>query len=69
LEWLKITLIDYKYRVIGNTGIMWGYFMEEVKPKDGPVSTVYSRVTNTWIKSDGRWRVILAHDSAIPSGD
>jgi ketosteroid isomerase-like protein len=69
LEWLKVTIIDYKYKVVGNTGIMWGYYMEEAKPKDGPVRTVYARGTSTWIKSEGKWRIIMAHDSAIPAGD
>ena len=69
LESLKVTLIDYKYRIVGNTGIVWGYWTSEAKPKDGPVETIQARGTYTWIKSDGKWRIIAAHASAIPSGD
>ena len=69
LESLSITPIDYQYKVIGNTGIVWGYNIVTYKPKDGSQQTYQQRQTSTWIKSGGKWLALLSHASAIPSGD
>jgi ketosteroid isomerase-like protein len=69
LESLNITPVNYQYRVVGNTGIVWGYETVTYKPKGGPVQTKQSRVTSTYIKSGGKWLILLNHSSAIPSGD
>ena len=69
LEFLKVTSINCKFRVIGDTGIMWGYYSAEIKPKDGPVHTEYARETQTWVKSKGKWLLLIKHISPIPSGN
>ena len=69
LESLSITPINYQYKVVGNTGIVWGYEAVTYKAKDGPVRSIQSRVTSTWIKSGGKWLILSSHSSAIPSGE
>ena len=48
-ESLNTTPVNTQYRVIGNTGIVWGYSTVVTKPKGGPLQTTQSRVTWTWI--------------------
>jgi hypothetical protein len=69
LESLTRTPINLQYRVVGNTGIVWGYETLTYKPKDGPMKTIQSRVTATYTKSGGKWLLLTRHESAIPSGD
>jgi len=69
LESMQETPVNLQYRVIGNTGIVWGYNTIVTKLKGGLVQTKQSRITTTWIKSGGKWLVLCAHLSAIPSGD
>ena len=69
VESINITPVNYQYRVVGNTGIVWGHDTASIKPKDGPMKAVQSRMTDTWIKSGGKWLLLMSHNSAIPSGD
>jgi ketosteroid isomerase-like protein len=62
------TQIDPQYRVVGNTGIVWGHTRRVVKQKDGPQETTYRRFMRTYVKLNGKWLLIARHASAIPSG-
>jgi len=68
LESLNIVRVNPQYQVVGNTGVMWGYDTSTTKPKDGPTTTDHYRVTMTFIKSGGKWRVLTIHMSNLPSG-
>ena len=68
-ESLTIAPVNMQYRVVGYTGIVWGYETLTYKPKDGPMRTIQSRVTSTYIKSGGKWLLLMSHGSAIPSGE
>jgi len=68
-ESIKVTYVDWQYRVVGNTGIAWGYWTADLKPKDGPARTIQARGTYTWVKSGGKWLLLMGHASALPSGD
>jgi len=69
LEYVSLTPYNLQYKVVGTTGIVWGYSSMSTKPKGEPVRTQNSRYTSTWVKSDGKWYVICTHISAIPTGD
>ena len=69
IEYISLTPYNLQYRVVGNTGIVWGHSTMSTKPKGEPVSTQNSRYTSTWIKSDGTWYIFCTHISAIPSDD
>ncbi len=60
--------INPQYRVIGTTGIVWSNDRLSVKPKDGPMTSVYARTTITFAKVDGKWLALALHHSELPSG-
>jgi hypothetical protein len=51
------------------TGLAWGHAALSLKPKDGPLRTVFIRYTWTFAKTDGQWREVAVHSSLIPSGN
>ena len=69
LEGFTLTWINPQYRVIGNTGILWGHSRVVKKPIDGPQQTIYSRSTLIYTKVEGKWVTVAVHHSAIPSGN
>lgn len=69
LEYISITPYNVQYRVVGNTGIVWGHYTINVKPKGQSMITNHARMTSTWINSNGEWRNIMTHLSAIPVSD
>jgi len=68
-ESTAITPMNTQFRVIGSTGIVQTYLTNTFKPKDGPVTTAFVRGTLTYVKADGKWRIVANHLSRIPSGD
>lgn len=69
LEYLDMYHYNPQYRVVGNIGLVWGHDTVSVKEKGEPALREHSRFTDIWIKSDGKWYMIMSHSSAIPSGD
>ena len=68
-ERFTITWLDAQYRVIGNTGIVWGHVSGERKPKDRPAETWTARATMIYAKLEGGWFRVCSHASGIPSGN
>ena len=68
-ERFTVTWLDPQYRVIGNTGIVWGHVRGERKPKDRPAETWTARATMIYAKLDARWLRVCSHISATPSGN
>ena len=69
VEYISLTPYNLQYKVVGNTGIVWGHSSMSIKPKGEPARTQFSRFTSTWIKSDGKWLLLSMHESAIPTGN
>jgi ketosteroid isomerase-like protein len=67
-ESVTFSPINPQCRVIGTTGLVWGHTALTIKPKDGPLSSLFARFTFIFAKPDGHWREVLAHVSQIPSG-
>jgi ketosteroid isomerase-like protein len=61
--------INLQYRVIGTTGLVWGYHRDTLKPKDGPLQSFLNRVLLVYVKSDGKWLRAGTHISGVPSGN
>jgi ketosteroid isomerase-like protein len=64
--------IDWKsvspqFRIIGGTGIAWGYVAYTVKPKDGPLRTFNWAYIFTFTKADGKWLGTTAQVSPLQS--
>lgn len=67
-ESTAMEFIDPQYRIVGTTGIVRGHVAMTGKPKDGPAMILFGRLTWTFVKMDGQWRVVAVHASRVPSG-
>lgn len=67
----SFTLIprQFQYRVIDNTGLVWGHFVSRRKPKDGPAVYTFNRYTATYVRSGGKWLLVSSHSSPIKVGN
>lgn len=57
----KSTAKDMEIRLIGNTGISFGFFNEKIKTKEGGVQEVVVRSTATFCKNNGKWKLVMSH--------
>ena len=63
------TKMNVKYRVIGDTGLVWGDTRMAVDTRTGQDSTDKdSRITVVFVKHDGRWVIAQWHESELPVG-
>lgn len=58
----------FEYRVIGNTGIVWGKYGLSVKGKDGKEKSYSGRFSLIYAKTDGKWMVVWQENSPTPAG-
>ena len=55
------------YRVIGNTGLVWGLIEETIISKTSGITQKYFlKASETYVKSDGKWIWVLGHYTPIP---
>ncbi len=66
-ESLTVRQINPQYRVIGSTGLVWGQYVTEFKPKDAPLQRTTGRFTATYVKTDGKWLMVSRHVSLLPT--
>lgn len=69
IERYTITPVDLRYRVIGDTGLVWGYHVDSYKDKESPGTVTISRITAVYARTGGKWLRVLTHISALPAGD
>ena len=62
---IRLTPIDVDFRVVGDTGIVWGRAQTLTRLKDGTSEIVNLRVSATFVKTEGRW-LLLSWQSAVP---
>jgi ketosteroid isomerase-like protein len=56
------------FRVIGNTGLTWGVRELTIINKNKGSTTRHSqKFSQTWLKFDGKWKLVMGHYSPIPS--
>ena len=48
-------------KVVDNTGIACGYFIDKMKPIGGELETIQGRQSVTYLKKNGQWKLILYH--------
>jgi len=61
--------IEHKpdFRVIGNTGLVWGLVERTVVNKKSGIAQIFSsRSSCVYVKSDGKWTLVLIHASSNP---
>lgn len=66
-ERVTVTPKDPHFRVIDNTGIVWGEYSIVAKPKDKPETTTVARFSRTYVRSGGKWFLLLYHVSPLPA--
>ncbi len=56
------------YRVIGNTGLVWGVRTATVMSKTkGTGKRSFYKTSLVFVKSEGKWRTVMEHSTLIPS--
>ncbi len=69
IERYTITPVDLQYRVIGDTGLVWGYHVDSLKEKGKRGTVTISRMTAVYARTGGKWLRVLTHFSALPPAD
>lgn len=69
MEIFTVTPQNPQYRVVGDTGVVWGTYTIERKPKGGSPTTSSVRFSRTYIKADGKWQLLVYHVSPVPAGN
>jgi ketosteroid isomerase-like protein len=52
---------DLVVRVNGNVGLALGSFIERFKQKGGELQTIEGRISTTFLRIDGKWKMVLYH--------
>ena len=67
-EKYRLRLMWYKpdYRVVGNTGLVWGIVEMNMMSKNGPTTRYFLKTSLVFVKSEGKWKLILNHYTPIP---
>jgi ketosteroid isomerase-like protein len=69
MERYSITPVDLQYRVVGDTGLVWGHNVDSYKDKGSPGTVTISRVTAVYARTGGKWIRVLTHVSALPPAE
>jgi ketosteroid isomerase-like protein len=63
-EEVSIVTDEWKVRVYGDAAVVTARNTRKMK-SEGKEATSQDRFTDTWIKRDGRWQCVAAHNSTI----
>ena len=72
-KWLEthtFRVMWYKmdYRVIGNTGLVWGVITTTTVSKTkGTGTRSFNKISLVFVKSEGKWMLVMSHSTPIPS--
>lgn len=65
---IRLGWYNPQYRVIGNTGLVWGHMNHYVLNEEtGIGKEEYRKAAGTFVKSEGKWKLVLFQDAPIPS--
>ncbi len=64
-ESIRLIPVDVDFRVVGDTGIVWGTAQNITELKNGTRQVVNLRLSATFVKTSGRW-LLLIWQSSIP---
>jgi hypothetical protein len=57
---------DMKVHRFGTTAVVTGWLLVGGHGPNGPFSHRY-RFTDTWVRREGRWKIVAAHDYLVPA--
>ena len=72
-KWLETHIFRYywykvDYRVIGNTGLVWGVMTTDVIVKTtGTGKRGFYKSSMVFVKSEGKWEAVMSHTTPIPT--
>ena len=72
-KWLETHIYRYRwykvdYRVTGDTGFVWGVrTTTEIAKATGTGKRSFLKTTVVFVKSEGKWKAVMHHDTPIPS--
>jgi len=72
-KWLETHIFRYSwykvdYRVIGDTGLVWGIMTTtEIVKATGIGKRRFLKASMVFMKSEGKWKVVMLHSAQIPS--
>ena len=58
-----------EYQVVGETGVAWGLYQLETRPKGGAFRNVNGQYMFTYARPEGQWRIISIHFAPLPAGN
>lgn len=65
---VQISWYNPQYRIIGDTGLVWGLMSHLVMNKNsGTGNEEYRKAAGTFVKIEGKWKLVLFQDTPIPS--
>lgn len=68
-ESAKFAPTNSRFRVIGATGIAWGFYELSGKLQDGPMGYFNGRYLYTYTQAEGEWKLISMHFSPLEHRD
>ena len=72
-RWLETHIFRYQwykvdYKVIGNTGLVWGLTTATVIVKaTGTGKRTFNKSTLVFVKTDGKWQAVMSHTTPLQS--
>jgi hypothetical protein len=64
----RATWYKADYRVIGNTGLVWGLVTRMViNKRTGVGKRTFLKSSLVFMKSEGKWGVVMEHNTPLPS--
>jgi ketosteroid isomerase-like protein len=64
----RATWYKTDYRVIGNTGLVWGLVTRMIiNKRTGVGKRAFLKTSMVFMKSEGKWGVVMEHNTPIPS--
>ena len=72
-KWFETHIHQYTwyrvdYRVIGDTGLVWGVTTTDIINKStGAGKRLFHKSSMVFVNSEGKWQAVMAHSTRIPS--
>jgi hypothetical protein len=59
------TIDEENAKIVGETGLTWGWFTEKIIDHDETVRYVKIRYSATWVETENKWKYIFYHRDNI----
>ncbi len=66
-EAAELSPVTPQFRIVGTTGLAWGHYQLAATPQGGRLTYAHGRYLFTYVKVDGKWRVLGMDYSPLES--